>query len=102
MLMPFGKHKNQDLRSIPRDYLQWVLANCTNISYVLREEIRFVLDDAPTRPSSKSTNLSTEIIGPWYRKLAIEFHPDKRGGNHASMIAVNRARSLLLEMTGAL
>jgi hypothetical protein len=34
-----------------------------------------------------------------YRQLAREFNPDKRG-SHDSMVAVNRARDLLIEMTG--
>jgi hypothetical protein len=37
------------------------------------------------------------VIGKWYRQLALEFHPNRRG-SHEGMIAVNRANELLQEM----
>ena len=43
--MPFGKHKGTLLKDIPVDYLEWVLENCQNLSYILRKAIENVLDD---------------------------------------------------------
>jgi hypothetical protein len=40
MLMPFGKHKNEPLHSIPESYLVWVVENCTRIRDDLRQAIR--------------------------------------------------------------
>jgi hypothetical protein len=40
-------------------------------------------------------------IGNWYRTLVREFHPDLRHGSHIGMLAINRARDLLIQLTGA-
>ena len=42
-IMPFGKHKGRQLRSIPPDYLLWVINNCTNLRSELREAIESYL-----------------------------------------------------------
>jgi uncharacterized protein (DUF3820 family) len=90
MKMPFGKYRGQPLDSIPEAYLAWVLDNCENVSPSLREAIRVILF-APTDA------LTADVIGSWYRRLAMEFHPDRRGGSLEGMKAVNRAKELLLE-----
>ena len=94
MIMTFGKHRGKRLENIPRDYLLWVLDNTSPQPTLLRAiKKRLGLLDEPT------TALSASIVGPWYRKLAVEFHPDLRG-SHEAMIVVNRAHELLLEMGG--
>ena len=38
--MPFGKHKNKPINEIDPSYLEWVLANCQQISPELKRAIR--------------------------------------------------------------
>jgi hypothetical protein len=40
----FGKYQGHRVQDIPSDYLQWVLANCTNINPRLRGAIRQELE----------------------------------------------------------
>ena len=93
----FGKHRGKPLADIPISYLRWVIENCDGITPSLRREIESILYQSPKRESLALPSL----VSPWYRKLAVEFHPDRRGGSHEAMVAVNRARDLLLEMVGA-
>ncbi len=106
MYMPFGKHRGRPLEDVPHTYLLWVLDNCTNISGTLRAEIERVLDvgprqrQEPDRHNGHQTGaLAVDTVSAWYRRLAMEFHPDHRG-NHEGMKAINRARDVLLEMVG--
>ncbi|OHB79740.1 MAG: hypothetical protein A2W31_04420 [Planctomycetes bacterium RBG_16_64_10] len=74
--------------------------NCHDLSPTLRRTIEDVLDiQNEIRPRGVPA-LPMVVIDPWYRQLAREFHPDARGG-HLGMVAVNRARDLLIELTGA-
>ena len=99
MRMPFGKYRGCDLGVIPHDYLLWVLDKCDRAAPTLREQIRQKLGIRPRRPEP-STSIAPSIIGSWYRRLAMEFHPDHRGSDEG-MKAVNRAHELLREMVGA-
>ena len=101
MIMPFGKHRGKQLRDVPEPYLVWVLDNCNDISPTLRWAIEEVLEIRQDEPASGVPALPiAELVDPWYRRLATEFHPDLRG-THDGMVAVNRAKDLLLEMAGA-
>lgn len=92
MIMTFGKHKGKRLEQIPKSYLLWVMDNIPLQPTLLREfKKRLDLIDEPT------TALSANIVGPWYRTLAVEFHPDK-GGSHQEMKVVNRCADLLNEL----
>jgi hypothetical protein len=44
--MPFGKYKGQDVRSLPKKYLQW-LDRTVNLRDQLRYEVRHVLYGEP-------------------------------------------------------
>ena len=81
------------LEDINEDYLQWVLENCNAISPRLRAEISQLLIP------ETDTHLAEDIVNVWYRRMAMEFHPDRQGCIEA-MKAINRAREVLLEMVG--
>ena len=99
MIMPFGKHRGKPIQNVPGDYLRWVLKNCSNATPQLRRAIeRELRPDVPPSRTVPSVQFA-ELVPVWYRKLAMEFHPDKRG-SHDGMIAVNRAKDLLVEMAG--
>jgi Putative quorum-sensing-regulated virulence factor len=46
MLMPFGKHKGQNVRTLPKKYLQW-LVRTVSLRGQLRNEVRNVLYGEP-------------------------------------------------------
>jgi hypothetical protein len=93
--MPFGKYRGQELSEIDDSrYLLWVLDNVESLSPTLRKAIEQHLGVNQAAPP---TNL-TAVVPTWYRKLALEFHPDRRGGNHEGMKAINRAKELLIEL----
>jgi uncharacterized protein (DUF3820 family) len=109
--IPFGKHRGKPLCDVPTDYLQWFQATCQDADYRLRQAVKMELQDrrdgvrheepdydGPQRESTEVLDVRT-LAGQWYRRLAVEFHPD-RGGSHEAMKAVNRGRDLLLEMVG--
>lgn len=50
-----------------------------------------------SRPGSWQ-DVSAEVVGRWYLRLAKECHPDA-GGTHEEMKEVNRAREVLIEET---
>jgi len=52
MHMPFGKHKGQNLETIPRDYLMWVRGNL-EIGPYLAECIDAVFLNEPLPPRPK-------------------------------------------------
>jgi len=99
MIMTFGKHRGKRIDAIPMDYLLWALEHCSNLSFTLRLAIEEHLDI--TRPADRTTPSIplAELVPLWYRRLAKEFHPDRRG-SHDAMLAVNRAKELLEEMAG--
>jgi hypothetical protein len=41
--LTFGKYKGKPIADVPRDYLQWALANVANLSHAERSAIRLVL-----------------------------------------------------------
>jgi hypothetical protein len=69
-----------------------VLDECSNVTPGLRRAIQQTLAGPPGALSVAG------IADRWYRRLAMEFHPDK-GGSHDAMKAVNRGRELLLQLT---
>ncbi|MEO2047198.1 MAG: hypothetical protein ABGX16_11570 [Pirellulales bacterium] len=100
MIITFGKHKGKFLEDIPDSYLLWCLGNIPDLQPTLRQAIRQRLSVEDV-PRFQSTDLSVvRVLESWYRQLAREFHPDLRG-SHDAMLAVNRARDLLVEMTEA-
>ena len=99
MIMPFGKHRGKRLSIIPPSYLLWVLDNCSDLQPTLRKEIRYQLEVGDATKASGYDAVAMRLLEPWYRQLAREFHPDS-SGSHAAMIAVNRGRDLMIEMTG--
>lgn len=95
--MPFGKHRGRPLCEIPESYLYWVLDNCENASPTLKKQIEAYLPGDEGEPQGTAI---VDLVPAWYRKLALEFNPDHKAGSHEGMKAVNRARDLLLEMSG--
>lgn len=99
--MPFGRYRGQRLEDIPAGYLCWLLEECD-----LKPHVRAAVERAyrracgPDEPETGRAIAIAPLVARWHRQLAMEFHPDKRGGSHVGMVAINRACDLLCEMAG--
>ena len=93
--MPFGKYRGLSVHEIPKSYLLWLIDNIKDLSPTLKREVEAILRIGET------VHFSNDGLGPllkdWYRALAKDYHPDRRGGNTAAMAAINDARDRLLE-----
>ena len=92
MIMPYGKYRGKLIENVPHDYLLCVLDNC-DPGPTLKDAINRVLKVG--NHITIATDPTLVAMEGWYRTLAREFHPDA-GGSHAAMVAVNRARDLML------
>jgi hypothetical protein len=105
--MPFGKHKGKPLSEVPEDYLWWCLRNFDwSDGDHLRKAIcdRLGLDEdgnreQPSRPDPAwhTEEEASRIIKEWRKKLALDFHPDRRGGNSEAMAAINEGYDRLVK-----
>lgn len=94
MIMTFGTYRGKRLEDISKSYLLWILNNCDPQPTLLRAIKQVLgLSDEPT------TAISADVVGPWCRNLAMEFHPDQ-SGTHQEMKVVNRRAGSLAEMMG--
>lgn len=96
MEMPFGKYRGQELSDVPGDYLVWVLEN---VDMSKRPTLRAAIEQrlGLTGMASGDRIDLVATIRDWYRRLALDFHPDHRGSNEA-MLAINEARDRLCKM----
>lgn len=110
--MPFGRHKGERLEDIPTDYLEWCASTCKNLRPPLRAAILRELQgrgseyrqhsdpDPPHRQQHNPPPVDVSAtVAAWFRRMALEFHPD-RGGSNDAMRAVNRGLELLKELLG--
>lgn len=90
--MPFGKHRGRPLDEVPDSYLVWILDNLDLTDRpTLREAIRRRLNlDRPAGSVPPGVDVG-KAIKTWYRKLAFDFHPDRRKGSNEAMLAINEA-----------
>lgn len=54
MIMPFGKHKGQDIHTVPHDYLLWFRDNITNLLRAVDAALEGKPSSRP-RPENGST-----------------------------------------------
>lgn len=92
--MPFGKYRDQPLDQIPKSYLQWLLAEATNLSADLRAAIQDVLSPPPVRYPPPDPETVALIVNAGVRALAKDHHPDV-GGDLAVMTRINSAAQWL-------
>ncbi len=91
--LDFGKHKGKLIVDVPTSYLEWVLREFEPAGSHLRKAIELELNrrygfDSKTQP--QLPDLSATITQ-WHRKLAMKYHPDRTGGSHEAMAAINDA-----------
>lgn len=89
MKMPFGKYRGVELRELPDDYLQWLysefdlkgrLKSAVYQEYKIRSS-RITFDELNTLDGGKIKKI--------YYRLAMQYHPDKCGGNGDIMKGIN-------------
>lgn len=101
----FGRFKGERLENIPDSYLKWLWLDSDfldrDIFYEVQEEAkRRWAEKIPTRyinPMSFKKNIDSHKIKSIYKKLALEFHPD-RSGSTAAMQSLNRFYNDLMEV----
>jgi len=113
--MPFGKHKGEDIRTLPDGYLNWLyrsadlygdLAAAVEFEWRLRNEEPYEEPDEPDEPAAGDFALAdpadrallAELVSAGFRALAMKYHPD-RGGDPERMVRLNR---LMERLRGAL
>lgn len=98
--MPFGKYRDQLIEAVPKSYLQWLLANATNLAPDLRAAMQAVLSPPVPRFPPPDAATVTLIVNAGVRALAKEHHPDI-GGDLAVMTRINSAAQWLKERFGS-
>jgi len=99
--MPWGKHKGEPLSAIPLSYLAYGLENCeldAELQHAIAAEVRRrVALLCPGCNGHAEVGRLREVIEDTRRALAVKYHPDRHGGDHALMRAVNEFASTLLQ-----
>lgn len=88
MILNFGKYRGRYLDEVPLSYLAWLFESLTGkpeireaaLDEIRRRVLGYELDAEP---------LSMERVKRVYRTLAMEFHPDRNGGNGEAMKGIN-------------
>jgi hypothetical protein len=108
MRMTFGKHEGEEVHSLPKDYLQWILRNTNIRDRRLKAEIERVVANQPEPEEiiealkDQNAELREEIdelvkyaadsvlvVQEFYRKIVRLVHPDRNGGDGRAMQLVN-------------
>ena len=88
MILNFGKFRGWHVEEVPLSYLAWIFESLTG-----KPEIQeAALNEIRRRVSGYELNgepLNMERVKRVYRTLAMEFHPDRNGGNGEAMKGIN-------------
>ncbi len=88
MILNFGKYRGRYLDEVPLSYLAWLFESLNG-----RPDVReAALDEIRRRVSAYELDaepLCMERVKRVYRTLAMEFHPDRNGGNGEAMKGIN-------------
>lgn len=102
--MTFGKYRGRHINDVPVDYLQWCINNIDFKDRKLEQAIEDFLDELDDpKPEYSDKDHHEEllyVVNQWYKKAALELHPD-RGGNVIAMRLVNELVHELRERLSA-
>jgi tellurite resistance protein len=103
--MPFGKFRGYNLEDLPDHYLKWLLFDADFVQGQLLSEIQDEVERRwPCRMPTVFTSdfrceaVDSQKLKSVYRKLAVQFHPDK-GGYLEAMKAINLFYEMMQEAT---
>jgi Putative quorum-sensing-regulated virulence factor len=85
MKLTFGKYAGEDMRDVPREYLEWLLENS-------RKTVADVEAELERRDSLEEASMSwmERVVSVGYKTLARQHHPDL-GGDADMMKQINNA-----------
>lgn len=93
--MPFGKYRGQMVDDLPTDYLAWLKDR--DLREPIKSAVEYVYGLRINPPQPPAPSLPFDVDS-WYRKLSLEFHPDRRNGSCEGMKAIQRAKELAEEL----
>ena len=88
MILRFGKYRGWRVDEVPMAYLAWIYENLggkAELHEAARQEIRRRVSGFEWEPDPADPERVKRI----YRTLAMEFHPDRNGGNGEVMKGIN-------------
>jgi uncharacterized protein (DUF3820 family) len=88
LILRFGKFKGWHVDEVPLSYLAWIFESLTGkpevqeaaLAEIRRRVSGYELEAEP---------LNMERVKRVYRTLALQYHPDRNGGNGEAMKAIN-------------
>jgi len=92
LILNFGKYRGWHVEEVPLSYLAWIfesLIGRPDIRDAVLIEIRHRLSAYEAAYELDAEPLSMERVKRVYRTLALEFHPDRNGGNGEAMKGIN-------------
>jgi hypothetical protein len=109
--MPFGKHRGLPVEDLPPSYLLWMLENIDNKPYLTAiawealadwledrdEASRSIRGCSPVSMAPAKADFAP-AIRTLQREMALRFHPDRDGGSHQAMVAINVAVERLKQL----
>lgn len=102
MVFTFGKYADYPLEEIESTYLCYAL-DTFKIPDLLRRQCRaelvrrYGIEHATINGAVESMGDLRLRIKQTYRELALKHHPDRPGGTHAAMLAINEFNQALSE-----
>lgn len=99
MKIMFGKYKGYEMKDVPEDYIEWMIANSEKTISTYQAEL-----DRRRLVEEGSLSMVEKIAQAGYRELAKKFHPD-HGGDPADFRSLQAAKEqlsmILKEVEGA-
>lgn len=93
--LKFGKHKGQDIRTVPSEYLKFLVSSAQETIAECEAELgRREMIEAAELPWLR------RVVEVGYRELARKCHPDVAGGDLEAMRKLNAAIEKLRELVG--
>ena len=92
MILNFGKYRGRYLDEVPLSYLAWLFESLNgrpDIREAVLLELRRRVSAYEAIYELDTKPLSMERVKRVYRTLAMEFHPDRNGGNGDAMKGIN-------------
>ena len=88
MILNFGKYRGWHVSEVPLAYLAWLFESLTGRPDI-REAVLIEIRHRLSAYELVAEPLSMERVKRVYRTLAMEFHPDRNGGNGDAMKGIN-------------
>ena len=88
MILNFGKFRGLHVEEVPLSYLAWIFESLTGKPEI-REAALYEIRRRVSGYEMDAEPLSMERVKRVYRTVAMEFHPDRHGGNGEAMKGIN-------------